>query len=302
VRARAAWAASKGLWWFGLAVGVAFLLQCWNEGFQIQIVSPAKANGVGIIEYVSVFDIAKREQASAAHEPTDCNVIHNLTVDWRLEEIANCGFLVRPEQVGRVISGLFPVLRNRGQFIHASGVGAYLNDVGGCSPMVFQLEFNPKPDFRSRIVESLAAKGTLKACGCNEYLGSLSDEQCGLCDFGGSQRGVCGFVSATVGTEQKNTLHSSNDDEQEGKKRQQAVSNFEARPENVKGPVLANLLSAFVGVLISLPLGIIGGVLLLSGRVWIGGGCSVVALGLAFCSTIGLLFGLDLWSLAIRIL
>lgn len=66
--------------------------------------------------------------------------------------------------------------------------------------------------------------------------------------------------------------------------------------------VFASLLSAFLGIAIGLPLGIVAGVLLLKGRFLIGGTSLLVAFGLAFCSTIGLLVGLDLWSLFERVL
>lgn len=59
----------------------------------------------------------------------------------------------------------------------------------------------------------------------------------------------------------------------------------------------ASLLSALLGLTLAMPLGIAGGVMLISGRYLFGGLCLLLALGLAFSSTIGLLLGLDLWSL-----
>lgn len=63
----------------------------------------------------------------------------------------------------------------------------------------------------------------------------------------------------------------------------------------------ASLLGAMLGLTLAMPLGIAAGVLLSSGQYLFGGLGLLLALGLAFSSTIGLLLGLDLWSLLQRL-
>lgn len=127
--------------------------------------------------------------------------------------------------------------------------------------------------------------------------GALRDDQSAFGDLDGLLCGFGGFVGALVGSIKKNTLNGTNHNQQKGEDRQKAVSDFQPRSKNIEGPVFASLISAFLGILISLPLGIAGGLLLLNGR-WLAGGiCVVVALCVAFSSTVGLLIGMDLWSL-----
>ena len=127
---------------------------------------------------------------------------------------------------------------------------------------------------------------------------ALTRDQSAFSDFSGILSGICGFMRSLVGTVKKNALNGTYYDQQKSENGQKAIGDFQPRPpKNMEGPVFASLISAFIGILVSLPLGIVGGVLLLDGRRLVGGVCVVVALCLAFCSTVGLLIGMDLWSL-----
>lgn len=64
----------------------------------------------------------------------------------------------------------------------------------------------------------------------------------------------------------------------------------------------ASMLSSFLGIAVALPLGIASLVMISNGSYIFGGGGVLVAVAMSFCSTIGLLFEWDLWSLATRIM
>jgi hypothetical protein len=122
----------------------------------------------------------------------------------------------------------------------------------------------------------------------------------------GGEQSVAGYISSplcsisrlmstSIGAVKEDALTDSDKYQKQSEKRQEGVGDFQPSPE--KYTVLGSLFSAFLGLIICLPLGVFGGVRILDGRYWLGSGCLSLSLCLAFCSTFGLLFNFDLWSL-----
>ena len=138
----------------------------------------------------------------------------------------------------------------------------------------------------SRAPDSLKAR-SLPIPKSAEIQGRLAETKVALATLAASS--AAGLMSALVCTIKKDALSNADDDEKKSKQRQKRIGYFEPPPK--KYSVFGSLIGALLGILISLPLGIAGGVQLFSWRILIGCWCLVV------CSTVGLLFGFDLWNL-----
>jgi hypothetical protein len=83
--------------------------------------------------------------------------------------------------------------------------------------------------------------------------------------------GLSGLMCSLIGAVKKNALPDSDSYQEQSKKRQQSVSNLE--PSSKKYIVLRSLLGAFLGLIICMPLGVCGGVIILNRRYWLDSFC-----------------------------
>jgi hypothetical protein len=106
-----------------------------------------------------------------------------------------------------------------------------------------------------------------------------------------------GAFHVVNGSLQLASLPETNDAQRESEYSQKAVSDLEPPPKNGPGPVLGSLFSALIGIAVAFPLGVVGIGVFDSQPTIRALTCLLIAVFLAFTSTIGLLVGLDIWSL-----
>jgi hypothetical protein len=105
---------------------------------------------------------------------------------------------------------------------------------------------------------------------------------------------ICGLSGVVNGTLQLPPLPPSNPAERKGERNERRIGDLQ--PTTKDGPVLGSLILGLVCIAVAFPLGIRGMAIFDSPPTLYNVICLLIATYLAFVSTIGLLFGWDLWS------